>query len=786
VAIRLLDEFKPEYVEGTAKAESPPIEWQFSNPSLPADTGTIGRRGNWKAGRGVADLQARDGHLTGRTTTEYPVLHAALETSPDHPGILKAIQIRMRISAGSKLAVGESSHFRLNLDSIIRQSSKGNRNYFLPPTPLVADDEWHTYTCIVDTDWWSPVSLSTVKHVMIRPTDVAGATFAIESIRLLSREEFYADHARLASWEGLNGIFHQTLVAQPAKTIRFPVTLPGRPQFFTSLGTIDAEPVGFQVKIHRAETPSAETILLSHRVDTPQEWKPQQIDLSEYAGQDVVLSLSAEASTQDALGYWGTPVIRNLGAMPPPATAAKGSSVEEAPQGVILIWADAVRYDHLKPYGYARDTAPAVSAMTAEGALFQDCLSQGTWTLPSTASLLTSRYVATHGLEFYRTKTLPLTATTMPEVFHDAGYATLMYSSVWFVGRHLNMHQGFDESHEYDSRAGHTGKTSRDYVARLLPWLDAHKDVPFFVFLHVGDPHEPYEPPAPYNRLWATADQEAEREKFNEKITQTITGPRAARRLEQQRFYPENITKVGIDPKHYITLEKNWYDGSIRSMDVELGKLFAHLKHLGLDEKTLVVFISDHGEEFFDHGDRDHGNSVYGEVAQVPLMLKWPGGIPAGTNVSETVETIDLMPTLLELSRLPMPDGMQGRSIVPLLDRSDGAAEARVAWKKKPAFSENVNDGAGNRAIVLDGWKLVHNLTPEDGPAEYELFDHRTDPLDKHNVASQHPEIVARLTQALHAWEQEARAVALIPDRAVERALTVEEQEHLRSLGYLD
>jgi len=781
VAIHLVDEFNPENVEGTPQATVavlPRTEWRFdgSSPSPSGETDSV--TGGWRAGPGVADLQVRHGRLAGRTTTDCPIIHAE-KTSGRDSGLLKAIEIRMRVSAGAKWTVADIHSEKLDLETIVKQEKKAEASYFFRPAPIAAHNEMHAYTYPIRT----PIRFSKIRHVLIRPTDVPGATFEIEYVRLLSRKEYFARNSPLVSWEDLKGIYRQTLVAAPAEVIRFPLSLPDRPWLDLALGTQEDGPVTFQVKIRRATGRAEDALLLAHTIATPLVWEPVQVDLSDYAKEDVILSLSLAAEKEGTLGYWGSPVIRNSGAMPPPAIRENDAFSRETPQGVILIWSDALRWDHLDAYGYPRETAPVLSRMAAEGALFHDCLSQATWTLPSTSSLLSSRYVTTHGVVNRFRDTLPVTATIMPEVFRNAGYATLSLSSIWFVGRHFSMHQGVEESHAYNSRLENTWKTSREYVNRLLPWLETHREVPFFVFMHVMDPHSPYKPNPPYDTLWVDHAREKEYEEHIEKVKEFIMGPGAVRRKRNGTPFPKELETAGIDPDHFISVERDWYDGSIRGMDTEIGQLFERLEDLGLDKKTLVVFMSDHGEEFFDHGGRGH-HSLYSEVTHVPLIMRWPGGVPEGAEVFETVRTIDVMPTLLELCRLPAPEGMQGQSLVPLLAAAKGAPSKSTTgqWRNEPAVSER----GDSYAMILDGWKLNHYAEPAEGCPDYELFDHRKDPLDKVNLADKHPEIVERLAEEYKAWKEKAVAARLAPEHQVERTPTSEQLEHLRALGYVD
>lgn len=426
---------------------------------------------------------------------------------------------------------------------------------------------------------------------------------------------------------------------------------------------------------------------------------------------------------------------------------------------------------------------------------------QATWTKVSTPSLLTSLYPSSHGVVDFSDR-LPASAITLAEILRGAGYSTLQLSSVIFVGKFTNLHQGFEEVHESASLPDpETSKTAREYVDRLLPWIESHRDVPFFVLLHVTDPHDPYEPYPPYNALWADPDHREEHLRRREKVREKISDPLLRRFVQPTR---EEILRAGVDPDDYITYERAWYDGSIRAMDVEIGRLVERLRNLGLDRKTLVVFTSDHGEEFLEHGRTFHGQSVYGELTNVPLLLWRPGSVPAGMVIEETVEVIDLMPTVLQMAGLPMPAGMQGRSLLPLMAGAAGSGgeagiSAGAAWaagdgpRSRPAFAEkNALEETGgppprdteSYTIFSGDWKLIHNVKRPPGQPEFELYDHQVDPLNQRNLASGHPDIVRRLAAGLAAWREMARE-ARLPSEAHSQEMSPEEIERLRNLGYI-
>jgi arylsulfatase A-like enzyme len=223
-------------------------------------------------------------------------------------------------------------------------------------------------------------------------------------------------------------------------------------------------------------------------------------------------------------------------------------------------------------------------------------------------------------------------------------------------------------------------------------------------------------------------------------------------------------------------------------MDTDIGRVIERLRDLGLGESTAIAVIADHGEEFLEHGRSFHGYSAYGEMLNVPLMLWWPGVVPAGTVVEDTVESIDLYPTLADLAGLAAPEEAQGQSLLPLLS---GAKAHDLGWRARPAFAERMKapaafaddaEGVSQIAMVADGWKLIRNLEAPPGRAELELYDHRADPLNLHDVAAEHPDIVQRMAPQLDGWHRDAVAKRVKTETG---DLAPEDLERLRSLGYV-
>ena len=787
VTLRLTDLYKPELVSARVAPSPPPprTEWRFDGPAPAAAPGekpkSPATRG-WAAFNGVSGLAIRNGRLVGRTTDDMPLVHFERPTGFDEADPVQEVEVRMRVSAGSQVAMGFSSSEKLDPAAFL-----GYVRTFPPAftSPAVAGDEMRTYTLKTNFNGAG----TRVRHVLLRPGDQPGAMFEVESIRLVLRKEHLAAVASGLGWQGLSEIYRETLVTRSPETMKFDLRLPAQPRLDVALGTVEDGPVTFRVSVRPSS--GEEATAMERTITRPHRWETVPVDLAPHAGKQVALTLSLAAEKPGTIGFWGNPAVRSAGAPPP---ASEGTTGGEPPQGVIVVWADTLRRDHLGAYGYERPTSPLIDRLARDGVLFRDCVGQASWTKVATPTLMTSLYPSSHGVQDFPDR-LPGAAVTLAEVYRDAGYATLSLSSILFTGRFTNLHQGFEEVHEDSSLPDRrSSKTAREYVDRLLPWLEAHRDVPFFVFLHVADPHDPYKPYPPYDALWVDPAKARAHEQRLQEARKFISDP-----LLKAFGMPSRaeLVKAKIDPDAFIEHERAWYDGSIRGMDTEIGRLVERLRSLGLERKTLLVFTGDHGEEFYEHGRSFHGQSVYGEQNNMPLLLWGPGVVRAGATVDETVQTVDLMPTLLELSRLPVPAGVQGHSLVPLL--SSGGSNGRNALRarapdSRPAISEKAETKQGgappprdtaSEAVVLGGWKLIHNTKRPAGKPEFELYDHAKDPLDANDVAPAHPDEVARLSKVLQAWRRMAEAARLKPDTEAAKNLSREELERLKSLGYI-
>ncbi len=763
ITIRLIDQFDEAIVEGALPLDVPaPMEWRFDREGTLAVPAESAETFGWSAVSDIEGLIVREGLLAGSTgSSERSTLSATL---PDNleGDFLHAVEVSMRVSEGSQAGVW----FEFGSEPPDRMRSVHDV-FAMVSVPLEPGDEFQTYRLTNDAQTYplrSSTARPSVRHIQVEPTDANGAEFAIESIRLITRREHLRSIVSGPAWHGLGYINRETIVSRSPERIRFEVNLGPYPWLDLAVGTIEDGPVTFTVAVETA--PNDTTVLR----------------------RTVTLRLGLDADQPGRLGFWGSPVVRHGGTLPKraetsPARAALPDTGASAPQGVILILPDTLRRDRLDAYGHHRPTAPVLTRLASEGVLFSDAISQAPWTKPSIPSILSSLYPSTHGVVEY-SDLLPSSVVTLAEVYRDAGYATFHTDANGWAGTPSRLQQGVEVLHEGTSSCC----AARGFVTRFLDWLELHDDVPFFAFLHFFDPHLPYKPYPPYDEMWAAPAARAEQEARWRKLEAAGLHMPYIQIEERSDRVPALalLEKAGVDPEAFIAHEFAWYDGSIRAMDVEIGRLLEGLKAHGLGDKTLVAVVSDHGEEFLDHGRLGHAHTAYGELLNVPLLLWWPGVVPPGLRIDETVESIHLMPTLIELSGIRAAEGIQGQSLVPLLARPEEPSS--LGWLARGAFSEKTVGGRAREyasSLVLDDWKLIRNAESLNKESEYELYDHGTDPLDLRDVASEHPNVIERLAYELTLRREQATAPRISPDDVPLESLSSEQIRRLRSLGYI-
>lgn len=476
----------------------------------------------------------------------------------------------------------------------------------------------------------------------------------------------------------------RTLPASPPSRLRYTLDVPRGAHFTGACGIPDdrhrAPGVEFVVKLRRA---GREHTLFTQLVDPARHpahrrFVPFDIDLSEHAGRGVELILETRGFEHDdeaRNAYWAAPALTVPG--------------RKAPL-VIVYLVDTLRADHTGPYGYARPTTPQLDLFARDAVVFEQAIAHASWTKPSVASLFTSQWPGRHGAVQLRDRLDPA-LVTLAEMLSAKGYSTgaaLANAVIFFEG--TSFEQGFDV---FTGLHGRAGRTSKDVEAAVvvdsaLGFLDAHRGMPSFLYIHTMDPHVPYTPPAPFDRMFEPRPEPGHpgvdpRTDFKE--------PRDRERLMAQ------------------------YDGDVAYGDQEFGRFVQALKQRGLYDDALLVFTADHGEEFQDHGKWLHGRSVFDELVRVPLIVKFPRAAQAGRRVAQQVQEVDVLPTILASVGLPVP-------APPVIMGLPLQATLEGRQAPRPALSEISHRGFVAHGLRTERDKYVQRFAPDEDELYFDLL----------------------------------------------------------------
>ncbi len=406
---------------------------------------------------------------------------------------------------------------------------------------------------------------------------------------------------------------------------------------------------------------------------------------------------------------------------------------------LILITIDTLRADHLGCYGYPRIKTPHIDRLAREGVLFSSGFSSVPLTLPSHTTFLTGLFPSHHGVHDNGAYTLADEHATIAEYLSDAGYQTAAIVSSFQLNGRYGIDQGFDHYDDkipreydlYDKRLI-TGPKSQnlrfeseqrraeDITKLTAEWLEKKDDSPFFLWLHYFDPHGVYDPPPPFSLLY------------------------------DDRTYPDSL-----------------YDGEITYLDHHIGLLRRLLEDAGLYDNTLIVFTADHGEGLGEHKEWYHDQFIYDATTHVPFIFGG-GAVPEiwPALVTESVRSVDVLPTLVHTIGLKSESEVQGRSLIPvLLGKSDGEQPQYVE-----SYSPTHNLCVKLFGIRHNGWKYIEAPTPE-------LYNIEEDPGETQNIAGRYPDMATEMRELLQPFMPEEEG---LPD-----AIDFDTRKKLEAIGYI-
>jgi arylsulfatase A-like enzyme len=423
------------------------------------------------------------------------------------------------------------------------------------------------------------------------------------------------------------------------------------------------------------------------------------------------------------------------------------ASAGQKPPNVILYLVDTLRPDHLGVYGAGTGASPALDDFATKATVFEQAWAQASWTRPAVASIFTGMRPRTHGVN-QRDSAIPADFKTLAQRLKPLGYESAGFVTNANVGKLFGFGRGFARYELLSSPESQVGyASSTKMVDRALAWLDARKeDAPFFLYLHASEPHDPY----------AYSGQGPEEPGTMNFMMALETGGRVstpAVRAELLARYAKDVALA----------------------DAGFGRFVSELTSRGLFEDSLIIFLSDHGEEFGEHGWWRHGKTLYNEQLSVPLIIRWPGGIGARQRVAWPSQQIDILPTVIAAAGAEVPADLPGMVL--------GEATIPGGRRDTPAIQSYLNlEGREIESVIQGTRKLLRYLEYDLPKPSVELFDLDRDPGELKNRAGKPGDAPAELA-ALFDGGNAAGGDEIAPESVV---LDEEIDRRLRALGYIE
>lgn len=747
---RVLRNFPPSPINGPVYRFDE--RWTDAVPAAD-DAGTSGSP-QIVAGSVRFSFDGDDTHHFDPEYSEFQIDNGVLRFRYEEEKLLKSVEpfeipwndiasVRFRM----KLNLGQHVEFAFARGLVPKRTRIYEPQFGIVTVDVIPDGEFHTYEVNArDAFEFNYGGIDKIQRLFFRASNVPGDEVEIDSIEILRRREKYAERPYGPTHETLGLDARPVLYMGTPQTLHYAVNVPAnRPELRFGLGMLDAgDPVTFRVRVG---TPEHDEVLFERALDAEDDWRDFAIPMDAWAGQDVSISLSVESAAGN-IAFWSNPVLSGA----PPRRF-----------NVILLLEDTLRADHLSLYGHTRQTSPVKDALARESVVFDTAISQATETRPSCPALMTSLYPTSTGV-WYFTDRLNDRFLTLPEILRSQGFETAAYIQNNHAGRIAGLHQGY--SHFYERYSLDAGPQVV-YSDRLQAWLDTVADRNFFLYLHVLDPHDPYEPKSPFD-AWSRE-------------------PSAENPGKAQEGYE---------------LDRSLYDGEILLNDQAFGEFMKTLERRGILDDTLVVFVSDHGEFFGEHGLEHHIPPAYAQVIHVPMLMRYPKRLPRDVRVKTPVGLIDVMPTILELAEVKFDDLlMQGDSLLPIIAKDRDAPDPARLIVTDDVRDMSKGDPMGWASVLFDRWHILNSRRYVDASGEVpetrvlpqswllRVYDYGRRPDETWPVWSVVPDLplksrFQRFFHDLHAVNSVIRE-GVTRGEAAESSYDPETLDRLRKLGYI-
>ena len=420
------------------------------------------------------------------------------------------------------------------------------------------------------------------------------------------------------------------------------------------------------------------------------------------------------------------------------------------PQNVIIIAVDTLRADHLRCYGYPRNTSPHIDELALDSIKFNNCYTPSPLTTPAFASVLTSLPPFKHGAKRNGLSIFDKT-TTLPQLLKGRGYYSGAFISNWPLKKNLtHLDRGFDTYEEVLTKKRWYGLfnpegKAPDINRKAIKWLHENKERKIFLFVHYTEPHDPYV----YHKEFDEGYDDIEPE-----------------------FYPEGSSHKKIKK----------YDTEVGFVDHHIGELLEKIKEYGLYEGSLIIFLSDHGESFGEHDYYGHGRRLYNSGLHVPLIVKLPGSGEKNTEINRNVSLMDVAPTILSLLNCPVSEDMEGRNLF------DTEAGNRVlyfeSYRGAVHFEKDTTFRLKVKPVRYGLLKGDDKLIFDNGLEAYDIAE---DCFESTNIYRNPDEKIAEMQALLTAFMEKVEEFIIFSKKFHKQrsSLTAEELEKLKALGYI-
>lgn len=486
-------------------------------------------------------------------------------------------------------------------------------------------------------------------------------------------------------------------------------------------------------------------------LDVESDGKPFVLKLDKWSGKFLKISLQARGEG----AHWvGVRLDSRAAGEPRPGVSAEGRS-DEFPN-VIIYLVDALRADALGCYNPQSSASPHIDSFAQDGVVFGRAYSPSSWTRPSVASLFTGACAPYHGA-VGRRGFLARTPDTLAQILKKAGWRTEGYVTNGNVAAELGFDRGFDR-YVYlpeNPDASNVYSSSEELLDKIAPALD-RLDRPFFLYIHQSDPHAPYTPPAGLAGRFIPSGAEP-----------VSGGMEVFRKLVYRAITP---SRSQVEYLHGL------YRAEVAAADAGFRKFLNMLKEKGFYENSLIFFVADHGEEFYEHKGFGHGGTLYEEQVRVPLIVRYPGGAPSG-RVETPVSIVEIPATVLDYLGLAVPPHMRGKSLTALAGLNGSTTPA-------PLYMHEVLDKVEKEAVLDWPMKLVRNINRTnqwgDRVVGWEMYDLSEDPAEQRPVS-----IGRNITRRVLKKELARLRKKYSPPSEIEKArMSPELKKRLEALGY--